>query len=127
MFLQCLLAAVGLHTLVAISHERLLLIVYPLWARSLCTTTRARRLLVAVWLSAVACLLPVPLRYAVLQETRVRGAASTVLHCGVYAHTTADVIYLAGMCVLYFVVPLLALSLAYARIFTALYRYGLLI
>ncbi|KAK2189741.1 hypothetical protein NP493_98g03018 [Ridgeia piscesae] len=124
MFLQCLLAAVGLHTLVAISHERLLLIVYPLWARSVCTTARARRLLAVVWVCAVACLLPIPLRYTVLQPSRARGVRP-VLQCVVFAWSTADIVYLVVICVFYFVLPLLALSLAYARIFTALYRWVL--
>ena len=67
-----LMSAVGFHTMVAISQERLLLICYPLKAKGLCSVGRTRKILVAIWVLSTGCTIPIPVLYSFAQTVPLR-------------------------------------------------------
>ena len=120
-FFQCLFAAVGFHTIVVISQERLFLIVHPLKAKLCCNTSKARKLLVAIWIMSVLFILPIPLVFTRILEQIVGGVR--IKFCGVFTESKAGpIVYYTLMVLIYFVIPLVIISISYTRIFFALYH-----
>ena len=119
-YFKSLFAAVGFHTMVAISQERLLLIVYPLRAKIICTVSRTSKILVIIWMTAILLVLPTPIKYTEIIAVDIDG--TIIKFCGYFSGAKLAIIYHALMFSFYFGIPLILLTVAYAKIFNALYR-----
>ncbi len=119
-FLQSVFAGVGFHTIVAISQERLCLIVFPLKAKVYFASSRTKKALAIIWLVSIGCALPVPLMFAKLLVLDVGGAIMT--YCGQFEYTNIGLVYFISMFFLYFGIPLMIIAASYTKIFNTLYR-----
>ena len=122
LFFQALISAVGFHTIVAISQERLLLICFPLHAKALCSTSRATKIVLIIWIVSVGLTLPMPLIYAT--SLTVKLTKTTATFCTILGmhYSQSFEIYMTSIFVIYFALPLLILSTSYAKIFHTLYK-----
>ena len=119
-FFQCMFAAVGFHTIVAISQERVCLIVFPLKAKTIFTTGRTRKLMVLIWVLAAACCLPIPVTFARIIEVSIGG--TIVKYCGVFGGNIGGILFFSGMSLVYFLIPFIVISISYSKIFFTLYH-----
>lgn len=122
-FFQAIFAAVGFHTIVAISLERFILIVYPLKAKSACSIGRAKKILFCIWFTALMCTLPIPIYFA---EIRVLNMSNgNVLHyCSILGkqYSKAANQYYIFLFTFYFALPLIQISVSYWCIFMTLFK-----
>lgn len=106
--------------MVLISQERLLLIVFPLRAKVICTYKRTLKLLALIWITSSLLHLPVPLKFEEVITVNVDG---TILSfCGHFSGSTGAKVYFSIMFVFYFALPLATLTVSYAKIFQTLFH-----
>lgn len=119
-YFQALFAGVIFHTMMAISQERLLLIVRPLQAKSLCSTSRTRKILLLIWFTTACVVLPMPILFTEMLVASIDG--TVISFCGYFSGGHGAVIYFSVIFTVYFAIPLLVMSIAYTKIFSALYQ-----
>ena len=122
-FMAALFAGVAFHTIVAISQERHLLVCYPLQARGWLTVTRIKTLLVTIWVVSFVALLPAYIWYTFIANIPLREADVNFCMIDIVSsHGNTGMSYFMFLFCLYFVLPTLAISLTYGRIFYVLSR-----
>ena len=119
-YFKALFAAVGFHIMVAISQERLLLIVYPLRAKIICTVNRTAKILCIIWITAMVLVLPGPLKYTEIISVDINGVV--INFCGYFSGEKHAIVYHSLMFAFYFAIPLIILTVSYIKIFNVLYR-----
>lgn len=122
MLLQTLIAGVGFHTIVAISQERLCLIVYPLKAKVWFSAGRSKKVLIVIWIISIGMAVPIPVMFAKVFIAYVEG--TTIAYCGLFEFTQSGMAYFSTLFVIYFVLPSLVLAVTYIKIFHTLYRHS---
>lgn len=120
-FVALFLACVAFHTIVAISQERLLLICYPLMARTYLTSNATWKILVSIWIVAFFSALPFPILFSYRIDIRLPN--------NTYRFCTIDIFrsnfnlgryYYFFIFFVYYALPVVVVVISYARVFHAL-------
>ena len=120
-FIALFLACAAFHTIVAISQERLLLICYPLTARTYLTKNATWKILLSIWVVAFFSALPFPILFSYRVDIRLPNTT--------YRFCTIDIFrsnfnlgryYYFFIFFVYYALPVIVVIISYARVFHAL-------
>ncbi|ESO11084.1 hypothetical protein HELRODRAFT_167615 [Helobdella robusta] len=122
-FFTLYLALVGFHSVVAISLERLVLICFPLYARIWLRRKVVLTAIIFIWLSSLVVSLPFTLLYS--NTVKITFSYGTVVHvCSLnffYSNEgTGAQFYVIIVTLLYYVLPVLIVSIAYVKVVACL-------
>ena len=104
--------------MVLISLERLLLIVFPLKAKMVCTYKHTIKLLAAIWMTSSILHLPMPLHFEQVITIKIDGTVLSL--CGHFSRSKEAKAYFSVMFAFYFAIPLVLLTVCYTKIFKTL-------
>ncbi len=122
-FFSKFFSGVGIHTVLIISLERLLLICYPLKAKGIITVRRTMKTITGVWILSFFTLLPLPIAYTYKAHVPLQHANVTVCMSDIFSKDSqsAKSYYFFLFC-LYFTIPVLVISITYLKIFHTLHK-----
>ncbi|CAH1800869.1 unnamed protein product [Owenia fusiformis] len=123
-FFSIFTCAVGFHTIVAISQERLLLICYPLKAKILCSVTNTKKVMILIWMTSFAMTIPIPILYSNAVTIPFKDVNVSLCVCLQEDSNSnpGDLIYFVLLFIIYYTLPLVVITISYIKIFRALYH-----
>ncbi len=122
-FFSSFFSGVGIHTVLMISQERLLLICYPLKAKGIITVTRTMKAITGVWILSFCALLPLPIAYTHIALIPLKHANVTMCMSDIFdIDNHSSRMYYFFLFFLYFTIPVLVISITYMKIFHTLHQ-----
>ena len=121
-FMMSFTACVAFHSIVAISQERLLLICYPLKAKSLITVAKTRGILLMVWTTSFLFVLPIPILFSFVVQIPLQHTNVTFCLHMIEEHSLGPQIYTVFIFVMYYSLPVIIISISYAKVFYTLHK-----
>lgn len=119
-FFSSFTACVAFHTIVAISQERLMLICYPLKAKTVITVGRIKKVLLFVWVTSFCVSLPLPILFTFVADIQLSQTNLTFCLIDVVPDSGDGRMYFILLFSLYYALPVVAISASYTKIFYTL-------
>jgi cholecystokinin A receptor len=122
-FFSLFLACITFLSIVAISYERLLLICYPLKAKSLLTVSRTLKIILASWVMALVSALPLPILYTFIVTIPLSNKIFQFCLMNVFPQSCDNpggTAYFLFLFLSYYLVPMITISVC--SIFHTLYK-----
>ena len=122
-YFTAFIAAVSFHSIVAIGIDRYFLICHPLKAKTTLTLGRAKKVLGLIWLFALCVMVPLPALFTYVITLEVSGEYdmnTTFCLIDIVSDDVASKIYFYILFSIYYMLPLIIITMVYSRIFYVL-------